>query len=156
MDELKQFPSPAMLLPHRYPLLLIDRVIDYQRGNLRAIKCVSFNEPYFQGHFPNSPIVPGVLLVEMMAQASAALYRLDRCAGVISTEVSPGRIAAIEKARFLKEVVPGDLLVIETRLRQRVGGLARFEVQITMSASTLVAEAVLILTSSEDQLPSDF
>lgn len=156
MDEIKQFPSPDILLPHRYPLLLIDRIIDYQHGTLRAIKCVSFNEPYFQGHFPNLPIVPGVLLVEMMAQASAALYRLDR--GVIGTDVPlpPGRIAAIEKARFMKEVAPGDLLIIESRLRQRVGGLARFEAQIMVSSSIRVAEAILILISSEDELPSDF
>ena len=98
------------ILPHRYPFLLIDRVIELERKKrIVAIKNVTFNEPYFQGHFPDKPIMPGVLIVEAIAQAGGAL---------LLTEV-PNRdellmvFTGIERARFRRPVVPGDQLRIE-------------------------------------------
>lgn len=101
------------ILPHRYPFLLIDRVIELERKKrIVAIKNVTFNEPYFQGHFPGKPIMPGVLIVEAIAQAGGAL---------LLTEV-PNRdellmvFTGIERARFRRPVVPGDQLRIEVEV----------------------------------------
>ncbi len=109
------------LLPHRYPLLLVDRIEDVVPGESAVgIKNVTFNEPHFQGHFPNAPIMPGVLIVEAMAQTAAAL--------VIETlgAEAEGKLVyfmTIEQARFRRQVVPGDQLrmhVQKTRARSRV------------------------------------
>lgn len=116
------------LLPHRYPFALVDRIIDYVPGEMAVgIKNVSFNEPQFQGHFPGRPIMPGVLIVEAMAQVG----------GVVLTQL-PGidglcMFAGIDKVRFRRPVVPGDQLVMTVTLltvkRQRFGKMqARAEV----------------------------
>src|SRR5450432_4076120 len=102
------------ILPHRYPFLLIDRVVELERKKrIVALKNVTFNEPYFQGHFPDKPIMPGVLIVEAIAQAGGAL---------LLTEV-PNRdellmvFTGIERARFRRPVVPGDQLRIEVTVK---------------------------------------
>jgi len=116
------------LLPHRYPFALVDRIIDYVPGERAiGIKNVTFNEPHFQGHFPGRPIMPGVLIVEAMAQVG----------GVVLTQI-PGvdglcMFAGIDKVRFRRPVVPGDQLVMTVTLltvkRQRFGKMhARAEV----------------------------
>ncbi|OGT72625.1 MAG: 3-hydroxyacyl-[acyl-carrier-protein] dehydratase FabZ [Gammaproteobacteria bacterium RIFCSPLOWO2_02_FULL_56_15] len=100
------------LLPHRYPFLLLDRILSCEPfGKLTAIKNVTINEPHFQGHFPGKPIMPGVLIIEAMAQAAAIL-------GEQSLEYSPGKeslyyLVGIDKARFRQTVEPGDQLIIE-------------------------------------------
>ncbi len=96
-------------LPHRYPFLLVDKVleIDEEKGRVVAQKNVSFNEPFFNGHFPGSPIMPGVLILEALAQAGALAMHND---------LDPGSLAlllSIEKAKFRKAVVPGDVLILE-------------------------------------------
>ncbi len=110
-------------LPHRYPFLLVDRVIEYQAGErIVAIKNVTFNEPFFQGHFPGVPIMPGVLIIESMAQAG----------GVLVFKTLPDRdrklvfFMGINKARFRRPVRPGDQLRIEmdvVRVKKRFGKL---------------------------------
>ncbi len=109
------------LLPHRYPFLLIDRVVEFEpQKRLVAIKCVTINEPFFQGHFPGYPIMPGVLVVEAMAQAG----------GIIMTAAMPDRdkklvvFSGIERAKFRRPVTPGDQLRIEVEVlafRSRAG-----------------------------------
>ncbi len=114
------------LLPHRYPFLLVDRVLDYQLDGtprLRALKNVTFNEPFFQGHFPGHPVMPGVLLLEAMAQAAGCLAHLARAASV-SAESSLYYLVKIDKARFSRIVVPGDQLIFEVeqkRLMRNMG-----------------------------------
>ena len=111
------------LLPHRYPFLLIDKVIDYNVGkNLHAVKNVTINEPFFQGHFPNKPIMPGVLILEAMAQATGVL-------GFKTTEKQPDTLyyfAAIDNARFKQPVVPGDVLHIHVELLKERRGIGKF------------------------------
>lgn len=101
-------------LPHRYPFLLIDRILALEPGkNVVALKNVTMNEPYFQGHFPGIPVMPGVLILEAMGQAGGVL------AYVSLPEKLKGRIVyftSIDKARFRKPVVPGDQLILESRL----------------------------------------
>ena len=106
------------LLPHRYPFALVDRLIDYQPGkSATAVKNVTINEPHFQGHFPIQPIMPGVLIIEAMAQTAAVL--------VVHTKGAESRgkvvyFMSIDNARFRKPVVPGDVIHLEVEtLRQR-------------------------------------
>lgn len=117
------------ILPHRYPFLLVDRVLEVAAGRrIRALKNVSFNEPFFPGHFPGKPVMPGVLIIEGMVQAGALLL----------AETLPRQqhgevcFSGIDKARFRKPVIPGDQLVFEVEiLRQR-------ERAVKMAAATTV------------------
>ena len=112
------------LLPHRFPFLLVDRVLDFEEGRfLRAVKNVSVNEPFFQGHFPGKPIFPGVLILEAMAQATGILA--FRMVG----KPNPGELyyfASIDNARFKRPVVPGDQLVLDVEFLKERRGIAKF------------------------------
>ena len=112
-------------LPHRYPFLLIDRVVHMQlepEKKIRVIKNVTKNEPFFQGHFPGNPVMPGVLIIEAMAQSAGMLANLDA-----SLQGKTGELyylVKVDKAKFSKTVVPGDQLVLEvtqTRILRRMG-----------------------------------
>ena len=111
------------ILPHRYPFLLIDRVLEIEEGKkITAIKNVSANEQFFNGHFPQEPVMPGVLMIEAMAQAGAI--------AVLSIEENKGKIAflaAVDKAKFRGKVIPGDTLKIEVELikLKGPGGIGR-------------------------------
>jgi 3-hydroxyacyl-[acyl-carrier-protein] dehydratase len=127
------------ILPHRYPFLLIDRVIDLERTRrIVAIKNVTINEPFFQGHFPNLPIMPGVLIVEAVAQAGGLL---------LLTEI-PDRdeklmvFTGIEKARFRRPVVPGDQLRIEVEVKAWRGDAVRMQ-GMAYVEDKRVAEAIV-------------
>ena len=106
------------ILPHRYPMLMVDRVLDYSDNWLRATKLVSADEPVFQGHFPHWPIFPGVMILEAMVQASAIMASLDLGAKADSNRVY--LFAGIDKARFKRQVIPGDVVIIETRTIRRM------------------------------------
>ncbi len=99
------------ILPHRYPFLLIDKVIECEpKQRLLALKNVSFNEPFFQGHFPDKPVFPGVLMIEALAQATALLTaKSDNALSKNTTYF----LASVDKARFKRQVVPGDQLMLE-------------------------------------------
>ena len=107
------------IIPHRYPFMLLDTVEELTPG-VRALarKCVSCNEPFFQGHFPQEPVMPGVLIVEALAQAGAV--------AILSTEEDRGKtayFAAISSARFKRKVIPGDVLMLETEIIKRKGSI---------------------------------
>ena len=113
-------------LPHRYPFLLIDRVLDcVPDQSLTAIKNVTINEPFFQGHFPHRPVMPGVLILEAMAQASAVLS--FKSIGTLPNKESVYYFVGVDKARFKRPVEPGDQLRIESRLARKVKGIWLFE-----------------------------
>ena len=105
------------ILPHRYPFLLVDKVVDYEPGKwAEGIKCVSANEMQFLGHFPNEPVMPGVLLIEALAQVGAI--------AVLTEEENKGKLVffgGIKNARFKKKVVPGDVLTMKCELIARKG-----------------------------------
>ena len=131
-------------LPHRYPFLLIDRVLDYEPGkSLRAMKNVTINEPFFPGHFPDHPVMPGVLILEALAQACGVLAHLS---GGTSGGNPLYYLVKIDKARFTKVVVPGDQLVLEVhqkRMLRRMGLYAceaSVDGQQVASAEMLCAE----------------
>ena len=133
------------MLPHRYPFLLLDRVTDYEAGvSLTAVKNVTINESFFQGHFPQRPVMPGVLIVEAMAQAAALL------ALVSGAELERDQLyylAGIDKTRFRKTVVPGDQLALEARLCAARRNLQRFAC-VAKTQEQIVAEAELLTTVS--------
>jgi len=109
-------------LPHRYPFLLVDRVLECVPGrSVRALKNVSVNEPYFPGHFPHRPVMPGVIIIEALAQAAGILAFVT--AGVYPDEKSVFYFAGIDKARFRKPVEPGDQLVLEATLERNLRGI---------------------------------
>jgi len=111
------------LLPHRYPFLLVDKVIDYEEGKWsHAIKNVTINEPFFQGHFPIKPIMPGVLILEAMAQATGILGFKT----VNKTDDTLYYFAAIDNARFKQPVVPGDVVNIHVEYLKERRGIGKF------------------------------
>lgn len=111
------------LLPHRYPFLLVDKVIDYEEGKwLHAVKNVTINEPFFQGHFPIKPIMPGVLILEAMAQATGILGFKT----VDKTDDTLYYFAAIDNARFKQPVVPGDVVNIHVEYLKERRGIGKF------------------------------
>jgi 3-hydroxyacyl-[acyl-carrier-protein] dehydratase len=112
-------------LPHRFPFLLVDRVLECRPGeSIRALKNVTFNEPYFPGHFPARPVMPGVMIIEALAQTAGILCFVT--AGVIPDAQTPFYFVGIDKARFRKPVVPGDQLVLTAQLQRSLKGIWRF------------------------------
>jgi len=131
-------------LPHRYPFLLIDRVIECELGKrIRALKNVSVNEPYFNGHFPYYKVMPGVLIVEAMAQAAAILS--FRTMGIKPDDKSVYYFAGIDRARFKKPVMPGDQLVLEVSIVRTVRNVVKYAGKAYVGEA-LVAEAELLCT----------
>ena len=144
-DKIVRIDRIMECLPHRYPFLLVDRVLDYELGKwLKAVKNVTINEPFFQGHFPNHPVMPGVLVLEALAQASGVLAQL-------AVEQDPTAnplfyLVKIDKARFSRVVTPGDqlVLIVEQKRMLRKMGLyqcaAEVDGQVVASAEMLCAE----------------
>lgn len=139
-------------LPHRYPLLLIDRVVEAEPGKrIVAIKNVTFNEPQFMGHFPGHPVMPGVLILEAMAQASSLLASLT---DPLSTRDRLVYFMTIDKARFRRPVVPGDQLRLEMTMIKRRGDVWRFGGK-AYTDQHLVAEAeIMAMTRDRDAVPA--
>ncbi len=131
-------------LPHRYPFLMIDRVVQCDPGkSLTAIKNVTINEPHFQGHFPQLPVMPGVLILEAMAQAT----------GVLAFKTRNGRqniyyLVGIDSARFKRPVVPGDQLIIEVEFKQAVRNIWKVDARAKVDGK-IVASAELMCAEKE-------
>ena len=127
------------MIPHRYPMLLVDKVLEVSENGLVALKNVTINEPFFVGHFPGKPIMPGVLIIEAMAQASA-LFTVRK----LGAE-SKGKLVyfmSIDGAKFRKPVVPGDSLHIHVEKIQSRGAVWKFKCEVSVE-STKVAEATV-------------
>ena len=130
-------------LPQRYPILMIDRVSECEPGKrVRALKNVSANEPYFQGHFPARPIMPGVLILEAMAQAAGLVVLSAGNTGEHHENLY--YYVGIDDARFKKPVVPGDQLELDVKLERMLRGIGKFSCVARVSGET-VAEAAILL-----------
>lgn len=131
-------------LPHRYPILLVDRVLSIEKGKrIQALKNVTINEPFFTGHFPHRPVMPGVLMLEAMAQA-AALLAFDTL-GVTPDDKTVYYFAGIDGARFKRPVEPGDQLVMDVTLDRMKAGIFKFK-GITRVGIETACEAELMCT----------
>jgi len=131
-------------LPHRYPILLVDRVLEIEKGvRIKALKNVSVNEPYFSGHFPQRPVMPGVLMLEALAQA-AALLAFDTL-GEKPDDNTVYYFAGIDGARFKRPVEPGDQLILEVELDRMKSGIFKFKARAKVQEEIAV-EAELMCT----------
>ena len=132
------------LLPHRYPFLLVDRVLELETGKrIKALKNVTINEPFFTGHFPYRPVMPGVLMLEAMAQA-AALMAFDSL-GVLPDDQTVFYFAGIDGARFKRPVEPGDQLILEAELDRARAGIYKFKARAKVG-DEVACEAELMCT----------
>jgi len=128
------------LLPHRYPMLLVDRILEIEPGKrIVGLKNVTANEQFFQGHFPGAPVMPGVLIVEAMAQCGAVLALRD----MEDRDRKLFLFGGVDKARFRKQVVPGDQLIMELTVMQRRANTAKLQ-GIARVSDVVVAEAELL------------
>ena len=131
-------------LPHRYPLLLVDRVLEIEKGvRIKAIKNVSINEPFFMGHFPHRPVMPGVLMLEALAQA-AALLSFDAL-GSSPDDNTVYYFAGIDGARFKRPVEPGDQLILDVSIDRMKAGIFKFKARALVGEEVAV-EAELMCT----------
>lgn len=132
------------LLPHRYPFLMVDRVIAIDVGkSIQALKNVTINEPFFNGHFPHRPVMPGVLMLEAMAQAAALLSFATQ--GVTPDDKTVYYFAGIDGARFKRPVEPGDQLVMDVTLERHKAGIFKFK-GVTRVGGDIACEAELMCT----------
>ena len=137
------------ILPHRYPMLLIDRVLELEEKRVVCLKNVTANEPFFQGHFPGAPVMPGVLIVEAMAQCAAVLILRD----IPNRAEKLFLFGGVDKARFRKPVVPGDQLKLECDILQRRSNSVRMRGVATVDGE-VVAEAELLSIMVDRPKPS--
>lgn len=132
------------ILPHRYPFLLVDRVLSYTlepEKTLTAIKNVTVNEPFFQGHFPDAPVMPGVMVLESMAQACGILAYV-----ALATAENLGGIyylVKVDNARFNRKVIPGDQLLIEVKQTRIMRGMGKYEARVTVDGQRTASCEIL-------------
>ncbi|TLY80154.1 MAG: 3-hydroxyacyl-ACP dehydratase FabZ [Gammaproteobacteria bacterium] len=130
-------------LPHRYPFLLVDRVLECRAGeSIRALKNVTYNEPFFPGHFPARPVMPGVMIIEALAQAAGILAFVT--ANVVPNDQTRFYFVGIDKARFRKPVEPGDQLVLTAQIERALKGIWRFST-IALVGDSEVAHADMMV-----------
>ena len=135
----------AEILPHRYPFALVDRIVDGKPGKwAKGIKCVTVNEPFFQGHFPQKHVMPGVLLIEAMAQVGGV--------AILSLPENRGKLAflgRVHDARFKRQVVPGDVVEMECRLTKRRGPIGVGECRATVNGETAATAEITFAIGAE-------
>jgi len=130
-------------LPHRYPFLLVDRVLEcVPKKSIRALKNVTFNEPFFPGHFPNRPVMPGVLMLEALAQTAGILAFVS--AGVYPTEKTQIYFVGLDKARFRKPVVPGDQIILKANLERALRGIWKFSTVAEVDGTEVVGADMMV------------
>ena len=138
------------ILPHRYPMLLVDRIIELEAERVVGIKNVTATEPFFTGHFPDFPVMPGVLIIEAMAQT----------AGVLVLKSIPDRdkklvlLVAVENARFRKPVVPGDTLVMEMKVLKRKASVAKMAGVATVNGVVVAEAEVMCKLADKEEQPA--
>ncbi len=131
------------VLPHRYPFLLVDRILEIEEGRVVGVKNVTINEPFFQGHFPGEPVMPGVLVLEAMGQVAAVM--------IINREELKGKftyLVGLDKVRFRKPVLPGDQLVTEAWVKRVKKNMGIVEARGTVNGE-VVAEATFLFVIRE-------
>lgn len=144
-DSLKHY------LPHRYPFMLVDRIIACEPNEcITGIKNVSINEPFFNGHFPDEPIMPGVLMVEAMAQVSGVLGFISE--GVTADDGYLYLFAGVDKVRFKRQVIPGDQLTLRATLMLKKRGIYKFDCSVHVDDELAASAQVMIARQSKAEL----
>ena len=145
MTEAVQFDIHGILklLPHRYPFLMVDRVLECHAGqSIRALKNVTFNEPYFMGHFPQRPVMPGVMIIEALAQTAGILAFVT--SGVVPDADTKFYFVGIDKARFRKPVEPGDQLILGVQLTRSFKGIWRFSGTASVGTDEVASAEMMV------------
>ncbi len=146
MDKVADIKAIMNYLPHRYPFLLVDRVLEIVPGEkIVALKNVTMNEPFFQGHFPGTPIMPGVLIIEAMAQAGGVLFSSEQ---LKEKQGSLFYFMGMDKVKFRKPVVPGDQIIFEVKIIRQRSKVVKMA-GIAIVDQKIVAEAELMATIGE-------
>lgn len=146
MDLPLKYEDIIRILPHRYPFLLVDKIIEMEMGKrVVGIKNVTANEPFFQGHFPGNPIMPGVLIIEAMAQVGGVLARLSVPNVMEREDMGEIFFVSMDKVKFRKPVVPGDQIRFENEALRTGGRIWKMAGKAFVEAD-LVAEAILVAT----------
>jgi 3-hydroxyacyl-[acyl-carrier-protein] dehydratase len=136
-------------LPHRYPMLLVDRVLECVSGkHIRALKNVTFNEPFFTGHFPHRPVMPGVLIIEALAQAAGILA--FKTVGVVPDAETRFYFVAIDNARFRKPVEPGDQLVLKVMLKRAFKGIWKFHGSAEVDGVEVASAEIMVAPETKE------
>ena len=131
-------------LPHRYPFLLVDRVLELEKGKrIQALKNVTINEPFFVGHFPHRPVMPGVMVLEALAQTAGILTFVT--AGVYPDENVRFYFAGIDKARFRRPVVPGDQLVLKATLERRIRTIWKYATVAEVDGAEVCSAEMMVM-----------
>ena len=139
-------------LPHRYPMLLVDRVLACEPGKyVHALKNVTYNEPFFTGHFPHRPVMPGVLIIEALAQASGILA--FRTVGVVPNKDTRFYFVAIDKARFRKPVEPGDQLMLKVTLLRAFKGIWKFQGVAEVDGREVASAEIMVAPETKAPAP---
>jgi len=133
------------ILPHRYPMLLVDRIIELEPERIVGIKNVTINEPFFAGHFPDFPVMPGVLIVEAMAQVAGVLVLKD-----LADRQKVVFLAMIEQAKFRRPVLPGDQLRIEMKVGKRRANVVKMYGQATVNGNVVAEAEVMCKLADRD------
>ncbi len=141
-------------LPHRYPFLLVDRVLDCVPGkSIRAVKNVTVNEPFFTGHFPHRPVMPGVMIIEALAQAAGILAFVT--AGVIPDDDTRFYFVGIDKARFRRPVEPGDQLILKAELQRAFKGIWRLTTVAEVDGEEVCSADMMVAPETRKQTGKD-
>lgn len=136
-------------LPHRYPFLLVDRVLECIPGErITALKNVTFNEPFFTGHFPHRPVMPGVIVIEALAQAAGILA--FRTVGVIPDEKTRFFFVAIDRARFRKPVEPGDQIILKATLSRAFKGIWKFHALAEVDGAEVASAEIMLAPEAKE------
>ncbi|WP_449446155.1 3-hydroxyacyl-ACP dehydratase FabZ [Thermomonas brevis] len=137
------------LLPHRYPFLLVDRVVEFEKDKrVLAYKNVSYNEPFFNGHFPGHQVMPGVLVVEALAQAGGLLTQLSRDPGAGDGQTF--YLVKVDNAKFSRMVVPGDRLELDVELRRRIRNMAQYVGVARVDGEQVACAEILCAAATKD------
>jgi 3-hydroxyacyl-[acyl-carrier-protein] dehydratase len=136
-------------LPHRHPFLLVDRVLEIHPGqSIRALKNVTYNEPFFTGHFPSRPLMPGVIVIEALAQTAGILTFVS--AGVLVHETTRFYLVGLDKARFRKPVMPGDQLLLCAHLERRVQATLHFSTRALVGDNEVASAEMIMIAQTAD------
>jgi 3-hydroxyacyl-[acyl-carrier-protein] dehydratase len=141
MENIRNIEEIRRILPHRYPFLLVDRILSVTSDHIRALKNVTANEPFFNGHFPQMSVMPGVLQVEAMAQAAGLILA---CGNNFDTSKEIAFLAGVDEAKFKKVVIPGDQLIIEAKVIAKKKSLLKVEATASVDGQ-LASSAVIVL-----------
>jgi 3-hydroxyacyl-[acyl-carrier-protein] dehydratase len=136
-------------LPHRHPFLLVDRVLEIHPGqSIRALKNVTYNEPFFTGHFPSRPLMPGVIVIEALAQTAGILSFVN--AGVLPHETTRFYLVGLDKARFRKPVIPGDQLLLCVQLERSVEAALHFSARALVGNNEVASAELMLIAQAAD------